>query len=282
MKFGLMSANLMGNVDGESAAVTARQAEQVGFNSIWVVEHAVVPKSYASTYPYDDGGRLFKGSSQLDHSDPLIWLAFAAGATTSIRLATGVLILPQRNPLVLAKAVASLDRLSVGRLDFGVGVGWLREEFEALGVPFERRGARTDEYIEAMRVLWTQEEAEFHGEFVDFEPVYCQPKPVQQPLPILIGGHSERAARRAGEFGDVFFPAERPPEFLAELYASAKNHAAAAGRDPDALQLWTSSYGDRSHLDELAAIGVSQVMLPAKPADQLEERYAQLLADYGD
>ena len=282
MQFGLMSANLMGNVDGVAAAGIARRAEEIGFNSIWAIEHAVVPKSYASTYPYDEGGRLFKGSSQLDHADPLIWLAFAAAATTRIRLATGILILPQRNPLVLAKAVASLDRLSGGRFDFGIGVGWLREEFEALGVPFERRGARTDEYVNALRVLWTQEEAEFHGEFVDFEPVYCQPKPVQQPVPILIGGHSERAARRAGELGDVFFPAERPPEELAELFASARRHAESAGRDPNDLRLWTSSNGDRSHLDQLAEIGVTQAMLPARPAEQLEERYSALLAEYAD
>ena len=280
MKFGLMSANLMNHVDGIAAAAISRTAEEVGFHSIWAIEHAVVPKSYTSTYPYDEGGRLFKGSSQLDHADPLIWLAFAAAATTRIRLATGILILPQRNPLVLAKAIASLDRLSGGRFDFGIGVGWLREEFEALGVPFERRGARTDEYVAALRELWTQEEAEFHGEFVDFEPVYCQPKPVQQPVPILVGGHSERAARRAGELGDVFFPAERPPAVLAELLASARGYAQAAGRDPHALQLWTSSDGDRAHLDQLVEIGVSQVMLPARPADQLEERYAELLSQY--
>ena len=220
MRFGLISANLMGNVDGAAARETAQTAEEVGFDSLWAIEHVVVPKSYSSTYPYDEGGRLFKGASQLDHSDPLIWLAYAAAVTSRIRLATGILILPQRNPLILAKEIASLDRLCGGRFDFGIGVGWLREEFEALGVPFGRRGARTDEYIEALRVLWTEDEAEFHGEFVDFGPVYSQPKPIQQPVPILVGGHSERAARRAGELGDVFFPAERPAEVLAGLFES--------------------------------------------------------------
>lgn len=280
MKFGLMSANLMGNVEGAAAGELAQKAEEVGFHSIWAVEHAVVPLEYASTYPYDDGGRLFKGASQLDHSDPLIWLAFAAAATTKIRLATGILILPQRNPLIAAKEIASLDRLSNGRLDLGIGDGWLREEFEALGVPFEARGARTDEYLRALKVLWSETEAEFHGNFVDFAPVYCQPKPTQQPIPILVGGHSDRAAQRAGELGDVFFPAERPIETLVSLHSLARQHAEKSGRDPSKIELWTSSNGDRAHLDQLVEAGVTQVMVPSRPPEQLEELYSELIADY--
>lgn len=207
-------------------------------------------------------------------------MAFAAAATSTIRLATGILILPQRNPLIAAKEIASLDRISGGRLDLGIGVGWLREEFDALGVPFEARGARTDEYLAALRVLWSESEAEFHGEFVDFDPVYCQPKPAQQRIPILVGGHSNRAAQRAGELGDVFFPAERPVETLLSLHSLAKEFAEKAGRDPAKIELWTSSNGDSSHLDQLVEAGVSQVMVPARPPEQLAERYAQLIADY--
>jgi probable F420-dependent oxidoreductase len=280
MKFGLMSANLMANVEGVAAGELARAAETVGFHSIWAVEHSVVPVEYTSTYPYDDGGRLFKGASQLDHSDPLIWLAFAAAVTTKIRLATGILILPQRNPLIAAKEIASLDRLSNGRLDLGIGVGWLREEFDALGVPFEARGARTDDYLRALRVLWSETKAEYHGDFVDFAPVYCQPKPSQSSIPILVGGHSDRAARRAGELGDVFFPAERPVETLAALHSAAKQYAEGAGRDPSTIELWTSSTGDREHLEQLIEVGVTQVMVPARPPEQLEDRYAQLIVDY--
>ena len=280
MKFGLMSANLMGNVEGAAVGELARAAEEVGFHSIWAVEHAVVPLEYASTYPYDDGGRLFKGASQLDISDPLIWLAFAAALTTKIRLATGILILPQRNPLIAAKEIASLDRLSNGRIDLGIGVGWLREEFDALGVPFEKRGARTDEYLRAIRVLWSETEAEYHGEFVDFAPVYCQPKPTQSSIPILVGGHSDRAARRAGELGDVFFPAERPVETLVSLHSAAKQYAEDAGRDPSSIELWTSSNGDRKHLEQLIGVGVTQVMVPPRPAEQLQDRYSQLIVDY--
>ena len=280
MKFGLMSANLMGNVEGAAVGELARAAEEVGFHSIWAVEHAVVPLEYASTYPYDDGGRLFKGASQLDISDPLIWLAFAAAVTTKIRLATGILILPQRNPLIAAKEIASLDRLSNGRIDLGIGVGWLREEFDALGVPFEKRGARTDEYLRAIRVLWSETEAEYHGEFVDFAPVYCQPKPTQSSIPILVGGHSDRAARRAGELGDVFFPAERPVETLVSLHSAAKQYAEDAGRDPSSIELWTSSNGDRKHLEQLIEVGVTQVMVPPRPDEQLQDRYSQLIVDY--
>lgn len=280
MKFGLISANLMGGVEGQAATAIAQTAEATGFHSLWAIEHAVIPKNYSSIYPYDEGGRLFKGASQLDHSDPLIWLAFAAAATSQIRLATGILILPQRNPLILAKEIASLDRLSGGRFDFGIGVGWLREEFDALGVPFASRGARTDEYVAALRTLWTETEAEFHGDFVNFDPVYSQPKPAQQPLPIVVGGHSDRAARRAGELGDVLFPAERPPEVLAELYAAAKRYAEAAGRDPDALELWTSGAPDDDLIEQFTDIGVTQVMLTSRPADRLADTYGEFIANH--
>ena len=215
MRFGLISANLMGNVDGAAARETAQTAEEVGFDSLWAIEHVVVPKSYNSTYPYDEGGRLFKGASQLDHSDPLIWLTYAAAVTTRIRLATGILILPQRNPLILAKEIASLDRLCGGRFDFGIGwAGCARSSTRSVcrsiaAVPAPTSTSRR------CGCCGPKTKPEFHGEFVDFDPVYSQPKPIQQPVPILVGGHSERAARRAGELGDVFFPAERPAEVLA-------------------------------------------------------------------
>ena len=128
--------------------------------------------------------------------DPLIWLAFVAAATTELRLGTGIVILPQRNPVILAKELATLDSLSGGRVEFGIGVGWLKEEFEALGVPWARRGARTDEYIEAMRALWDGDHAAYEGEFVSFDDVSSNPKPAQGRVPIHIGGHSRAAAER--------------------------------------------------------------------------------------
>ena len=169
--------------------------------------------------------------------DPLIWMAFVAAATTRIKFATGILILPQHNPVLAAKQIATLDHLSRGRILLGVGVGWLREEFAALGVPFEERGARTDEYIAAMRELWSADKPTFKGRFVAFKEAYCRPQPVNKSVPIIVGGHSDAAARRAGRLGDGFFPASRAP---AQLIALARKEAEAAGRDPDKLKITTS------------------------------------------
>ena len=198
MKFGIMFANTgQAAVDGRVAAGLARAAEKAGFESIWTVEHVVVPSGYASTYPYDESGKMGGGQEDFDITDPLIWLSYVAAATESIRLATGILILPQRNPVVLAKAVATLDRLSGGRMMLGIGVGWLQEEFAALGVPFARRGARTDDSIHALRALWSEECTTYDGEFVSFSDVYSRPQPENGSVPIVIGGHSDAAARRA-------------------------------------------------------------------------------------
>ena len=278
MKFGLAFASSAGT-ESDTALEICQIAEKVGFESVWGGEHVIFPSSIESKYPYTSDGKVPATKDTMIH-DPLIWLAYVAAIAPTLRLGTCILILPQRNPLIAAKEIASLDRISGGRLDLGIGVGWLREEFDALGVPFEARGARTDEYLAALRVLWSESEAEFHGEFVDFDPVYCQPKPAQQPIPILVGGHSNRAAQRAGELGDVFFPAERPVETLISLHSLAKEFAEKAGRDPAKIELWTSSNGDSSHLDQLVEAGVSQVMVPARPPEQLAERYAQLIADY--
>src|ERR1700722_11878179 len=156
MKFGIAFANTGPFVGPDQACDLARLAEKAGFESIWAVDHVVVPSGYRSRYPYDPSGRLPSGEDA-PFPDPLIWLAYVARATSTIRLATGILILPQRNPLVLANEVATLDHLSSGRVTLGVGIGWLKEEFEALGVPFEGRGERTEEAIAAMRALWSQD-----------------------------------------------------------------------------------------------------------------------------
>ena len=152
MKFGVMFANAGPRARPEDAVAMAQDAEAAGFESLWTVEHVVVPAGYESEYPYSADGRM-PGGEDADIPDPLVWLAWVGAVTTTLRLATGILILPQRNPVVLAKELATLDLLSGGRVVLGVGVGWLREEFDALGVPFEERAARTDEYVEALRVL---------------------------------------------------------------------------------------------------------------------------------
>ena len=197
MKFGIAFANIGPFIEPERACGLARSAEKAGFESIWTVDHVVVPSGYRSTYPYDPSGRLPSGEDA-PFPDPLIWLAYIARATSTIRLATGILILPQRNPLVLAKELATLDYLSSGRVTLGVGIGWLKEEFDALGIPFDKRGERTEEAVAAMRALWSQERASTEGATVSFRDVYLRPQPPGGTIPVHIGGHSEVAAPAGG------------------------------------------------------------------------------------
>ncbi|OWY61415.1 LLM class F420-dependent oxidoreductase, partial [cyanobacterium TDX16] len=238
MEFGIAFANVGPFAEPEGAARFARAAEQAGFESIWTVEHVVVPAGYESTYPYDPSGKM-PGPEESPIPDPLIWLAYLAAVTDSIKLATGVLILPQRNPIVLAKELATLDQMSGGRMLLGVGVGWLEEEFDAIGVPFRERGKRTDEHVAAMRALWTEEQASYDGEFVSFQDCISKPAPVQSSIPVHVGGHSDAAARRAGRLGDGFFPGKGSHEELARLFDLARATATEHGRDPDAIEMTT-------------------------------------------
>ena len=171
----------------------------------------------------------------------------------------GVLVLPQRQLVTTAKQIATLDQMSGGRVLLGVGVGWMPEEFRALGVPFERRGKRTDEYIEAMRELWTAELPTYHGEFVSFEGVHCRPRPANGSVPIIIGGHSKAAAKRAGRLGDGFFPAR---EFVHELGDLVRRTAEDAGRDPASIEIVTNMPEDPDEMVPLAAQGVTRMMVP--------------------
>lgn len=262
MKFGIAFANAGPLGDPELAVGLARLAEELGFESLWTVEHVVVPTGYASEYPYSPDGRM-PGGEQVAITDPLIWLAYVAAATTRIRLATGILILPQRNPLVLAKEVATLDRLSGGRVDLGIGVGWLREEFDALGIPFERRGARTDEYIEVMRRLWREPTTAFTGEFTDFGELNSYPKPANPDgVPIHIGGHSTAAAKRAGRIGDGFFPGRDPGGGLAALLDTMRAAAVEAGRDPAAIEITSGGGLDLESVKRGADLGVARYVIP--------------------
>jgi probable F420-dependent oxidoreductase len=230
MKFALHFGNIAFS-DPEGARRLVRLAEAAGFDSVFAVEHVVFPDSYTSVYPYAPGGRL-PGGPSMKFPDPLIWLTWVAAATTRLRFMTAVMILPQRNPLVLAKEVATLDYLSSGRIELGIGVGWLKEEFEALGIPFEHRGKRADEYVAAMRALWASDGASFAGEFVKFDKVSCNPKPVAKSVPIVVGGHSEAAARRAGRLGDGFFPSIGAQVDTMPLLDVVRRSAEQAGRDP--------------------------------------------------
>lgn len=278
MKFGVTGVNAGRRVQPEHAATLARLAEQAGFESLWTVEHVVVPADYRSPYPYSPDGRM-PGREEIAIADPLVWLTYAAAVTERINLATGVLILPQRNPVLLAKECATLDVLSRGRLLLGVGVGWLAEEFAALGVPFEERGARTDEYVEALRVLWRQDEPTFDGRFVSFERAKSYPKPVQGTIPVIVGGHTDAAARRAGRIGDGFFPWGLGAEHLARLVEVMRQAAEDAGRDPDAIEV-TAGAMDAETIRAYADVGVSRIVTPAFARDAAElERWFEDFAE---
>lgn len=268
MKFTLHFAN---NTfpDMTGALRLARTAEAAGFDSIVTVDHVVFPDDYTSTYPYSATGRI-PGDRTVALPDPLIWMAAAAAVTTRLRFMTGVIILPLRNPLVLAKQVATLDFMSGGRVELGIGVGWLKEEFEALGVPFEKRGKRSDEYIAAMRALWAGDGASYSGEFVKFHQVSSNPKPVRGSVPIVIGGHSEAAARRAGRLGDGFFPSIGSPLDTFPLFELVRRTAEAAGRDPAKIEMMAgcpdalpkSGKDPKVAVEERRRRGIGRVVLP--------------------
>ena len=264
MKFGLRYANLGRYANGPAAVELAQAAEAAGFDSIWTVEHVVVPHGYQSRYPYSDTGRMGAGLEDFPIPDPLIWLTYIASATRTLKLGTAILILPQRNPVITAKAVASLDHLAGGgRVLLGIGVGWLAGEFATLGVPFEDRGARTDEYVAAMRALWSQERASFSGRFVSFRDVYCRPLPLNRRIPIIVGGDTKAAARRAGRIGDGYFPARGAP---AELYDEMRRAAVEAGRNPDAIEITAQAPTEIAEIEALAKRGVSRVAVPVSGA----------------
>jgi len=224
----------------DNLAAIARRGDELGYHFVLFGDHIVVPRQIVSQYPYTESGE-FPGSASGAAMEQLTVLAFLAGQTQSIRLVTSVIIVPHRNPLVAAKALATLDVLSKGRLVVGVGVGWMREEFEALGLPpFDERGVVTDEYIRAFKELWTSDNPSFEGKYCRFSNISFLPKPVQKPHPpIWVGGESRRALRRTAELGNGWYPISVNPQFplgepgqlaarLQRLAALAKE----AGRDP--------------------------------------------------
>ena len=267
MKFGIVFANTGPFVEPAAAVEMARAAEEAGFESLWTVEHTVVPEGYESEYPYDQSGKM-AGDDDVPIPDPLVWLSYLAAATTTIRLATGILILPQRNPVVLAKELGTLDHLSGGRMELGVGVGWLKEEFDAIGVPFAERAARTEDNIAAMRALWSEDRATYNGQFTSFERCISRPQPVHGAVPVHVGGHSDAAARRAGRIGDGFFPAKGSHRRLGELFALVRETAVEAGRDPADVEITCGGngvFGDGALAEAaaLAELGVDRIVVPA-------------------
>jgi probable F420-dependent oxidoreductase len=284
MKFGIGFANAI-FASGRRAAELGIAAENAGFESLWTVEHIIYPEGYESTYPYAPDGKM-QGSGENPIPDPLIWLAFVAASTTELKLATGISLLPERHPVTYAKEVATLDMMSRGRVILGVGVGWLKEEFAALDVPWEGRTRRTEEYADVMRALWASDDVSYHGEFINFDHISSNPKPSNGTVPIHIGGHSKAAADRAGRMGDGFFPAKGD---TAELFDIARQTAADNGRDPEAIEMTGSHpglFGDDpgAAVEEAASWGMHRMIVPGilyhgSPADKMAG-FAEVIAKH--
>jgi probable F420-dependent oxidoreductase len=260
MKFGIGFATSGKFTDPGLLGHLATTAERCGFESLWSVEHVAVPVKHLP-YPGSKDGSM-PGGDDVAIPDPLIPLAYVAAVTKTIKLATGILILPQRHPIYTAKEVATVDVLSGGRVILGIGSGWMKEEFEALGIDFHHRGAMTDEAIQALRALWKDGTASFEGKHFRFGPLHSNPKPVKRNVPIHVGGHSTAAARRAGRYGDGFFPTVMNPEKLKELFATVRSEAQKAGRNPDAIEFSCLTRSLKpDDLKMLADMGVSRVVV---------------------
>jgi len=253
----------------DGAARVARAAEAAGFDSLWGGEHVVLPDPRVPPSPLEPEDRI---------TDPIVALAFLAAHTTRIRLGTGIIILPQRNPLVLAKQLATLDVLSRGRLIFGVGVGYLEPEFRALGIPFGTRGAATDEFLAAIRAIWTEPRPEHHGRFVTFSGVQAHPRPVQEPRPpIVIGGHTDAAFRRAVEQGHGWYgfalDGDGARRCLDGLKAAADRYERPSELGPLEVSVTPrptrgGEAMDRASADRFVALGVHRlILIPPRALD---------------
>ena len=262
MKAGIVPVNV-GMADPAVLSMLVQTAEEVGIESVWTYEHVIVPSDYASTYPYHSSGKM-PVTPETPFCDPLITLASVAGQTRRLRLGTGINILPQTNPLLMAKQVATLDALSGGRLMLGLGIGWLREEFAAMGTPFEHRGTRFDDYLVAMKKVWAGGEVQHEGPFVRWSGFQSHPLPVQRPHPpVIIGGTSDRAFRRVVQHGDGWIAPNDGlaslREQLTRLHAVARHHE----RDPATLEVtahW-SPVKEPDCLEAYAESGVDRVLV---------------------
>ena len=255
---------------------TAKAVEESGVHSIWMPEHVVFFREHESRYPYAaDGAIPGRPDGVLE---PLTALAYLAAHTERVRLGTGICLVPQRNPVYTARQVADVDFLSGGRVDFGVGIGWLREEFEALGVPWPRRAARTREYIEVMKRLWSDEVEPFDGEFYRLPECLHNPKPVQRPHPpIFFGGESDAALRRTADLGQGWFGFDLAPADLPERLKRLDDILAESGRTRDSLEIYASPYLrplDRDMVRAYADLGLAQLIVPlfARNTDELARR----------
>jgi probable F420-dependent oxidoreductase len=271
MKFGTFITSLR----PEKIASNIRNAEETGFESAWIGEHLILPVDYTSKYPYSADGR-FPAPLDVPFHDPMLALAFAAGITSKIRLATGIFVVPLRNPITTAKAVASLDVLSNGRVIFGVGIGWFAEEFAVTGATFKDRALRTREYIEMMKALWTQDDPVYEGKSFSLKGVRFNPKPVQKPYPpIVVGGTTAIAIRRAVRYGDGWYAVARSMDESRELISQLREQERTAGRARPVeitLSLRTGHAPTVDEVRQLADLGVERILvgLPLRAMDEHE------------
>lgn len=242
----------------------AQEMERIGFESLWAPEHPILPVNPSTPFP--QGGPIPGVYAHM--SDQFVCLGMAAAATTRLKLGTGITLVPEHNPIVAAKQIATLDYFSGGRLIYGIGAGWLREESELLGVDFPRRWTQTAEYIAAMRELWSKPEASFAGRYVNFPPVRSYPKPIQQPgPPVLLGSKDKNALKRVAKWGDGWCPNRVDPAFMKEQLAILKEECRAAGRDYGKLDITVmgSIAGERAQVQEelakYAEVGVGRFVL---------------------
>ena len=273
-----------GNTTPEILRAVGCEIEDRGFESIWVPEHVVLFDDYQSAYPYSPDGK-FPGGADSGMLEPLGALTYLAAITDRVRLGTGICLVPQRNPVYTAKAVTDLDSMSGGRVDFGVGIGWLREEFEALAMPFEQRGKRTDEHLQVMKSLWCDEVSEFHGDLYDLPACRMYPKPVQTPHPpIHVGGESDGAMRRVARHGQGWFSFNRLPADLPEPLTRLDGALAAEGRSRSDVVLSVCPYFNQTtpgQVEQYAELGVDRliVLCLAFDVDTLRSQLDDLVAN---
>jgi len=270
-------------------AVVAKKAEDMGFASYWVPEHASIPQGSADSYPGKQADEP-PPAYLFQMPDPFIALTRAASLTSEIRLGTGIALVPERNPILAAKEIASVDHYSRGRMLYGIGAGWNEPECTMMGGDFPHRWGQTKDYILAMKALWTGEYVEYHGQYVDFPKVTCQPVPVQRPHPpVLLGSiGSPRVYKRVAEWGDGWLPFSIDPKEIADGKAEIDKHAAAIGRDPASIDITVFApdglFRTASDIEELASSGADNVVLwlqgqsEAAIADELESLAAEVFA----
>ena len=245
-------------------AVLAKRAEELGFESFWAAEHPIIPVRITTPYPFASDGIIPDPYNRI--ADPFISLARASAVTTTIKLGTGICLVPEHNPLLLAKEVATLDHFSGGRFIFGIGAGWLREETELMGGDFPRRWTQTKDAVLAMKELWTKDEAEYHGTHYDFPPVKSYPKPTQRPHPpVYLGGKARNAFKRVVEWGDGWMPAWVSPDEIKHGRETMNQLAAKAGRNPASIQILAfgtpGQFKDREAIKDLEEAGADQVTI---------------------